>query len=145
MAFTSRDELGEAMTVLMAKGGLDAFPSIVPRTEKNIILLSSLDTDWLVEYLVVREWATKSMDEDEGGKWRESFEARVKVLESFNKGDGEVVDDALASLLGRRPERGVDGEERLIRANPECRLHQNHVMRFWGTKCSCCDDSLCYS
>lgn len=144
VAFTSRDELGEGIAALLAKG-VGAYPSIKPRTDKNIILLTSLDTDTLedlvralargtgrdlpIEYLSPEEWVEESARDDEGGKPRGWFEAALALFEGFNKGDGETVDGALATLLGRRPERGVDGVERLVREDSQFRWHQNHMGR----------------
>lgn len=142
VAFTSRDELGQGIAALLAKG-LEAYPSIKPRTDKNIILLTSLDTDTLedlvralargtgrdlpIEYLEPQEWTEESARDDEGGKPRGWFEAALALFEGFNKGDGETVDGALGLLLGRRPERGVDGVERLVREDAQFRWHQNHM------------------
>ncbi|KAM0723688.1 hypothetical protein Q7P37_000676 [Cladosporium fusiforme] len=144
VAFTSRDELGEGIAILLAKG-LEAYPSIIPKTDKNIILLTSLETDTLedlvraisrargkylpVEYLEPNVWIEESTKDDEGCKPRAWFEARLAVLYGFNKGDGEDVDGALAALLGRNPERGADGVERLVREDPEYRWHQNHMQK----------------
>lgn len=144
VAFTSRDELGEGIAALLAKG-LGAYPSIVPKTDKNIVLLTSLDTDTLedlvravsrakgedlkMEYLEPELWIEELARDDEGGKPRAWFEARLTVLESFSKGEDEAVDGALATLLGRRPERGTVGVERLVRENPEFKWHQNHMQR----------------
>lgn len=142
VAFTSRDELGEGIATLMAKG-LDVFPSIKPRTDKNIVLLTSRDTDALedlastiseakgtkvpVEYLEPEEWITESASDDVGGKSRAWFEMRLAVLDGFNKGEGEIVDGALETLLGREPERGVDGVKRLVHGDSCYTWHQNHV------------------
>lgn len=143
IAFTSRDELGEGIATLMAKGGPAAFPSIKPKTDKNILLLTSVDVDTLedivhaiseakgaelpIEYLEPERWITESAKDDVGGKQRGWFEARAAVFEGFNQGDAEVVDPALGTLLGRRPERGIDGVRRLLREDPGFTWHQNHA------------------
>jgi len=142
IAFTSRDELGEGIAVLIAKG-LAAVPSIKPKTDKNILLLTSADVDTLedivraiaeaketdlpIEYLGPEQWITESTKDDVGGKQRGWFEARLAVVEGFNKGEAEVVDPALGILLGRRPERGIDGVGRLVRGDPGFTWHQNHA------------------
>ena len=142
IAFTSRDELGEGMAALMAKG-LDAFPSIKPRTDKNIVLLTSQATNTLedlvhpisqvtggelpIEYLERNEWIAASAKDDVGNKPRAWFEARLVVLEGFNRGDAETVDDALATLLGRAPETCFDGVQRLLRDDGGFTWHQNHM------------------
>lgn len=142
MAFTSRDDLGEGIATLMAKG-LSAFPSIKPKTDKNILLLTSQKTDTLeslvhaisqargtelpIEYLSAGEWITESARDDVGRKPEAWFEARLVVVEGFNQGDAEVRDDSLAILLGRTPEKGFDGVLRLLRDDSEFTWHQNHM------------------
>lgn len=142
IAFTSRDELGEGIAALMAKG-IDAFPSIKPKTDKNILLLTSQATNTLedlvhaisqakgaktpIEYLEPSEWIAASAKDDVGNKPRAWFEARLVVLEGFNQGEAEVVDDSLATLLGRTPETGFDGVQRLLREDIGFTWHQNHM------------------
>jgi len=129
--------------VLIAKGGPAAFPSITPKTSKNILLLTSADVDTLedvvraladvkgtelpIEWLEPEQWIEASARDDVGGKQRGWFEARLRVLEGFNEGEAEVVDSALGVLLGRRPERGVDGVGRLVGGDGGFTWHQNHV------------------
>jgi hypothetical protein len=142
IAFTSRDELGEGMAAMMARG-LDAFPSIKPKTDSNIVLLTSQSTntledlvraisqargtETLVEYLEPSEWIDASAKDDVGKKPKAWFEARVVVLEGFNQGDAETVDDTLATLLGRTPETGFSGVQRLLREDSNFTWHQNHM------------------
>jgi hypothetical protein len=141
IAFTSRDELGEGMAAFLAKG-LDAFPSIKPKTDKNIVLLTSQATHTLeelvqaisqakgaetpIEYLEPGEWIAASAKDDVGNKAKAWFEARLVVLEGFNQGEAEVVDDALATVLGRTPETGFEGVQRLLREDSGFTWHQNH-------------------
>jgi hypothetical protein len=122
--------------------GLDAFPSIKPKTDKNIVLLTSQATNTLeelvhavsqakgtetpIEYLDPEEWIAASAKDDVGNKPKAWFEARLVVLEGFNQGEAEAVDDALATLLGRTPETGFEGVQRLLRENSEFTWHQNH-------------------
>jgi hypothetical protein len=142
VAFTSRDELGAGIAALMAQG-LDAFPSIKPKTDKNILLLTSQSTSTLedltraisqargtelpIEYLEADEWITESARDDVGRKPKAWFEARLVVLEGFNRGDAEVVDDTLTTLLGRAPENGFDGVLRLLKSDAGFTWHQNHM------------------
>lgn len=142
IAFTSRDELGEGMATLMARG-LDAFPSIKPKTDKNIVLLTNRATNTLedlvhaisratgtetpIEYLKPSDWIAASAKDDVGNKPRAWFEARLVVLEGFNQGEAEIVDGALATLLGRTPETGFDGVQRLLRDDSGFTWHQNHM------------------
>ncbi|KAK5166606.1 uncharacterized protein LTR77_008149 [Saxophila tyrrhenica] len=142
VAFASRDELGEAMATLLVRG-LEALPSVQPRTEKNIILLtgpkaeSIVDlvgainrgrrTDVGVEYLEPEEWIEASAKDDEGGKGRAWFEARLVFVQGLCDGDAELVDPALETLLGRRPESGTETVERLVSEKPGYTWHQNHA------------------
>lgn len=130
------------MAALMAKG-LDAFPSIKPKTDQNILLLTSQATNTLedlvhaisqvkgtetpIEYLGPAEWITESAKDDVGRKPKAWFEARLVVVEGFNQGDAETVDDTLATLLGRTPETGFDAVQRLLRSDPDFTWHQNHM------------------
>ncbi len=142
IAFASRDELGEAIATLLAQG-LKVFPSIKPRTEKNIILLtgpkavSLVDlvgaivrgrgTDVGAKYLEPQEWIDASTKDDEGGKPKGWFEARLVFTQGVCDGDAELVDPAMEILLGRRPESGTESVERLVRENRDYTWHQNHM------------------
>ncbi|KAK3702507.1 hypothetical protein LTR37_014869 [Vermiconidia calcicola] len=142
VAFASRDELGEAMATLLAKGLAD-FPSIQPRTEKNIILLTGPKAESLVhlvdainrgrttnmpvEYLKPADWVEECTKDDEGGKPRAWFEARVIFTQGVCDGDAELLDPAFETLLGRRPETGTETVERLVKEDSGYTWHQNHA------------------
>ena len=129
------------MATLLAKG-FSAFPSVKPQTAKNIILLTgpkaeslvdlvgainrARKTDIPVEYLEPQHWIETCAKDDVGGKSRAWFEARLAFTQSVSQGDAVLVDPALETLLGRRPETGTEGIERLLKANPEYTWHQNH-------------------
>ncbi|KAK3640482.1 hypothetical protein LTR56_011820 [Elasticomyces elasticus] len=143
-AWTSRDEIGEGMATLLVKG-LSSFPSIKPQTESNIILLSGptavspsalleainrgLGTNVQMKYLDPEPWIEVQAAVDEGGKGAAWFEARLVWLQGLADGDAEVVDPALETLLGRRPEDGPTTVEELLKAAPNGLYywHQNHV------------------
>ena len=141
IAFTSRDELGEAMATIFARG-LSAYPNIKPRTEKNIILLTGPKAESLVDlveainrgrrtnipigYLEPQEWVDACAKDDDGGKARAWFEARLVFTQGVCDGDAELVDPALETLLGRRPETGTETVEKLVREDPGYTWHQNH-------------------
>lgn len=152
LAYTSRDELGEAMATLLVKG-FEKFPSIQPKTEKNIVLLTAQETNSMVDlvgaidkarlgkgklpivYLEPQDWIAVSAKDDIGGKGTAWFEARLVFVEGVCAGDAEVMDPALETLLGSKPETGVQAVERLVReAGGEYRWHQNHVGNMKGTK-----------
>ncbi|KAK3707621.1 hypothetical protein LTR37_011969 [Vermiconidia calcicola] len=142
IAFASRDELGEATATLLAKGH-DAFPAIKPRTEKNIILLTGpkaesrlelvsainrgRNTNIAVKYLEPTDWVEECTKDDEGGKPRAWFEARVVFTQGVCDGDAELVDPAFETLLGRRPETGTETVERLVKEDSGYTWHQNHA------------------
>lgn len=142
IAFTSREELGEGIATLLAKG-LDAFTSIRPRGEKRIVLLTAMQTNSLVDLvgainkgrgtripvreLEAEEWIEEEAQGDLGGKGRAWFEARLVFVQGVCDGDAETTDPALKILLGREPEIGVQTVERLVREDKEYRWHQNHV------------------
>ena len=143
IAFASRDELGEAIATLLAKG-LHTFPTIKPQTEKNIILLSGpqaeslIDlvdainrghgTDTAVEYMESEAWISACAENDEGGKDRAWFEARLVFTQGVCDGDAELVTPVLKTLLGRRPASGTEVVERLVREDLGYTWHQNHVV-----------------
>jgi hypothetical protein len=142
IAFASRDELGEAIGNIFARG-LSAYPTVKPKTEKNILLLtgpkaeSLVDlvdaintgrkTDVPVEYLEPKDWIEACAKNDVGGKSRAWFEARLVFTQGVCDGDAALVDPALETLLGRRPETGKEAVERLVREDSEYTWHQNHA------------------
>lgn len=142
IAFSTREELGEAIATLVAKG-LEGFPSIQPQTEKNIILLTGSHADSIVdlvhaisratgnevpiEYWEPEDWVAESAKDDEGGKPKAWFEARLIFMQGVAQGDAATISPALATLLGREPESGSDAVHRLVKENPGYTWHQNHV------------------
>lgn len=144
VAFATRDELGEAMANLFVKG-FPAFPAVKPQTAKNIVLLTSTETNSMVDlvssirlatsselpirYLSPGDWIAESATDDEGGKPRAWFEARLVFMQGIAEGDAEMTSEALTILLGRRPEIGVGAVERMVRADPGYTWHQNHMNR----------------
>ncbi|KAK0937216.1 hypothetical protein LTR48_000764 [Friedmanniomyces endolithicus] len=141
-AWTSRDELGEGIAALLAKG-LAAYPSIIPQTDRNIILLTGpvaeppsalveainrgRGTDIRIEFLEPEAWVQAQAKHDEGGKGVAWFRSRLVWLQGLAEGDCEVVDSALEVLLGRRPATGPQAVERLVRAEAGYTWHQNYV------------------
>ncbi|EMC93950.1 hypothetical protein BAUCODRAFT_124699 [Baudoinia panamericana UAMH 10762] len=143
VAFTSRDELGEGIATLLAKG-LGAFPSVTPQTASRIILLTGPQAETLVDIVKaidkVRQtntpiqilepdaWIDACSMDDEGGKGRAWFEARLVWLQGMCNGEAELVDPALETVLGRRPETGTETIETLLTSEPDYYWHQNHVV-----------------
>jgi hypothetical protein len=141
IAWTSRAELGEGIAILLVKG-LSSFPSITPRTDKNLILLTGtkaeppnaiLDainrarkTNVSMKILDPDEWIAVSAKDDEGGKGVPWFQSRLIWVQGACNGDAATVDLALATLLGRRPETGPETVAKLLEQDMEYRWHQNH-------------------
>ncbi|KXT16956.1 hypothetical protein AC579_7429 [Pseudocercospora musae] len=139
VAFTTREELGEGMARIIAKG----LGGIRTRTEKNIVLLTTLKTCSLtdlvdainevrgtamkVKYLEPGEWIRESAKGDLGGKPEAWFQARLVFTQGVCDGDAEVMDSTMKTLLGREPESGVQAVKRLLKEDLEFRWHQNHV------------------
>ena len=142
IALASREELGEAIATLLAKG-LSAFPTIKPQTGKNIILLTgpkaeslvdlvsaintARKTDIPVEYLEPEDWIEACAKDDEGGKGRPWFEARLVFTQGVCDGDAELVDPAFDTVLGRRPMTGTEAVKKLLKEDPGYTWHQNHA------------------
>ncbi|KAK5119852.1 hypothetical protein LTR85_007178 [Meristemomyces frigidus] len=140
IAFASRDELGEGIATLLAKG-LEAFPSVKPQTEKNIVLLTGPRAESLVDltsaanrgrgtsvpiqYLEPKEWIQACANDDGGGKRRGWYEARLVFLQGICNGDAQTVDPALETLLGRRPQTGAEAVERMARAETVYTKHRS--------------------
>ena len=130
------------MATILAKG-LAALPAIQPQTSKNIILLtgpkavSLVDlveavnrgrkTSIPVKYLEPEDWIEACVKDDEGGKSRPWFEARLVFTQGVCGGDAELIHPALENLLGRRPEDGIQAVERLVVEQPGYTWHQNHA------------------
>lgn len=141
-AYASREELGEGMATLLSKG-LSSFPSITPQTHKNIVLLTGpkaeslvdmanainrgRETNMPIEYLEPEQWIDECAKDDVGGKPRAWFEARLVYTQGVCDGDAKLIDPALATLLGRRPETGTEWVERTVRKNRDYTWHQNHM------------------
>lgn len=141
VAWTSREELGEGIATLLARG-LAAFPAIQPRTKKNIVLLTSHRATSLtsiieaidnarsatttIEYLEPEQWVAAQVQDDEGGKGEGWYRAMLSLNNDLVAGDAETVDPALGLLLGREPETGGQTVERLLRENQNYTWHQNY-------------------
>ncbi|KAK4565744.1 hypothetical protein LTR86_003593 [Recurvomyces mirabilis] len=143
VAWTSRDELGEGIAALLAKG-LDAFPSIKPQTDKNLILLTgqvaeshvtlvdainrARGTDIPIQLWETQDLVEASAKDDVGGKPVAWFQARVIWFQGICEGDAATTDPALQKLLGRRPESGPETLQRLLKTDSDYTWHQNHMI-----------------
>src|SRR5262249_34022760 len=117
--------------------------TVKPQTEKNILLLTGPKAESLVdlvgainrardkkipiEYLEAEEWIDACAKDDVGNKPRAWFEGRLGFDRSVSEGDAKLVDPALETILGRRPETGTAAVERLLRQDAEYTWHQNHA------------------
>lgn len=140
LALTSREELGEGMASLFTKG-IEAYPTIKPRGERKIVLLtaaeagtfvdiadainSSRESKQTVEYLEPADWVEAATKDDLGGKSRAWFESRLVWFQEMCKGALETTDIALETLLGRRPLTGVELVKQLVGRDGQYTWHQN--------------------
>lgn len=130
------------MATLLVKG-FATYPAIKPQTKNNIVLLAGAKTesavalvdainrgrgtDIPIEYLDPQDWIDECTKDDEGGKPKAWFEARLVWVQGVCDGDAGVVDPAMETLLGRRPETGTEAVEKIVRADPQYTWHQNHA------------------
>lgn len=143
LALTSRDELGEGMATLLVKG-FEAFPTIEPKTDRKIVLLTASETvtfvdladainqtrgkQQKVDYLPPTEWVETAAKDDLGGKSKAWFETRLVWFQNMTKGAVSATDPALATLLGRKPVNGVEDVRNLLTENPDYSWHQNSTV-----------------
>lgn len=140
LALTSRDELGEGVANLLAQG-IEAYPSIKPRGERKIVLLTAAETCTFVDvaeainnarsvkipvqYLDSAEWVEAAVKDDLGGKSRAWFESRLVMFREMCKGALSITDAALETLLDREPLSGVQMVRYLVSGDGEYTWHQN--------------------
>lgn len=140
LALTSREELGEGMASLFS-AGIEAYPSIKPRGERRIVLLTAAETGTFVdiadainstrsikqpvEYLEPVDWVEAAAKDDLGGMSKAWFESRLIWFQEMCDGALETTDAALETLLGRRPVSGVELVKQLVGGDGQYTWHQN--------------------
>lgn len=134
VAFTLRDELGEATARLMVRGGYD----------KEIVLLTAQETITFREIVdVINETTGRSVRveivspddfvklkaaDDEGGKSEAFFRAILSWYDSISKGEVSTTDPLMTDLLGRPPVGARDAIRGLLKER-DYEWHQNYVNR----------------
>ncbi|KAJ5098748.1 hypothetical protein N7532_005749 [Penicillium argentinense] len=135
IAFTLRDELGEATARLMIRGGHD----------KELVLLTAQETVTFREIVdIVNESTGRNVrlelvsqedfvrlkaTDDEGGKSEAFFHSLLSWYESISQGEAGATDPLMAELLGREPVRPRDAIRRFLAENRDYEWHQNYVNR----------------
>ncbi|KAJ5995316.1 hypothetical protein N7481_002293 [Penicillium waksmanii] len=134
VAFTLRDELGEATARLMVRGGYD----------KEIVLLTAQETITFREIVeVINETTGRSVRleivspddfvklkaaDDEGGKSEAFFQSILSWYDSISKGEVGTTDPLMTELLGRPPVGARDAIRGLLKER-DYEWHQNYVNR----------------
>ncbi|KAJ5719187.1 hypothetical protein N7493_007642 [Penicillium malachiteum] len=135
IAFTLRDELGEATARLMIKGG----------HEKEIVLLTAQQTvtfadivdvinettgrQVVIEQVSSEELVKIKAADDLGGKSEGFFHAVATWHEAIAMGDAGVTDPLMADLLGREPKPAREAIAAILREDRDYEWHQNYVNR----------------
>lgn len=135
IAFTLREELGEATAKLMIRGGYD----------REIVLLTAQETITYSEIVDVinettgRNIQTKAVSpedfvklqstKDEGGKPEAFFAKLVSWNDAISKGEAQVTDPLMGDLLGRKPTPAREAIRKILTANRDYEWHQQYVNR----------------
>lgn len=129
------------MAALLAKG-VEGYPSIQPKTERNIVLLvadkavtffdvaevihDTRPNKQSIVYLPADKWVDEAVSNDVGGKPRGWFESRIAWFKEMSSGALSTTDPALKTLLGREPLDGKQAITKMLKANPDYTWHQNY-------------------
>lgn len=135
VAFTLREELGEATARLMMRGGHDR--EIVLLTAQQTITFSGIvdvineTTGRQVQFKLVspEEFVTLKAATDEGGKSEGFFQALTSWYDAISKGETSTIDPLMADLLGRDPVSPRDAIRDLLTRDRDYEWHQNYVNR----------------
>lgn len=135
IAFTLRDELGEANARLMIRGGHD----------KEIVLLTSQEAvtfgeiadiinettgrNVQVKLVSSEEYVQLRSSNDEGGKPEAFFRKLLSWYDAIAQGDAGTTDPLMTQVLGREPMSPRDAIRGFLRENRDYEWHQNYVNR----------------
>ncbi|KAJ5599413.1 hypothetical protein N7450_000480 [Penicillium hetheringtonii] len=134
VAFTLRDELGEATARLMIRGGYDKQIVLLTAQEtityKEIVDLINETTGRSVrlEFVPADDFVALKVANDEGGKSEAFFQSLLTWYESIAKGEAAITDPLMADLLGREPVPPREAIRRLLK-DRNYEWHQNYVNR----------------
>jgi hypothetical protein len=134
VAFTLREELGEATARLMIRGGHDR--KIVLLTAQQTITFSEI-VDVINETtgrqvrleLVSPEEFVKVKANDEGGKSDGFFKALISWYDGISQGETCTIDPLMADLLGRDPVSPREAIRKFLTDDRDYEWHQNYVNR----------------
>lgn len=135
MAFTLRDELGEATARLMIRGGHDK--EIVLMTAQETVTFQEIvdvinettDRAVRVEFVSPDDFPRLKAADDEGGKPEAFFQSLLSWYESISKGEVGTTDPLMADLLGRQPVPPREAIRGFLKER-DYEWHQNYVN--WG-------------
>lgn len=125
--------------------GLEGYPTVKPKTDRQIVLLTAFETVTFVdvaetinrvrgnkqtiEMLEPQVWIDTAVKDDKGGKSKSWFETRLVWFEQMTHGALQTTDPALAVLLGRKPQNGVEDITEMLQKEPNYSWHQNESVR----------------
>ncbi|KAJ5587592.1 uncharacterized protein N7459_003357 [Penicillium hispanicum] len=135
VAFTLREELGEATARLMIRGGHDR-EIVLLTAQKSITFSEVVDlinetTGRQVQLKLVSpdEFVAIKAAEDEGGKAEGFFRKIITWYDSIAKGEGAITDPLMADLLGREPVPPRAAIATMLKENRDYGWHQNYAKR----------------
>ncbi|KAJ5677811.1 uncharacterized protein N7477_003444 [Penicillium maclennaniae] len=135
IAFTLRDELGEANARLMIRGGFDR--EIVLLTAQEPITFSEIvdvinettGRDVQVQLVSPEEFVRLKGANDKGGKPEAFFRKLLSWYDAIAQGDAGTTDPLMAEVLGREPVVPREAIRGILRKNRDYEWHQNYVTR----------------
>lgn len=135
IAFTLRDELGEANARLMIRGGYDKQIVLLtaqePVTFSEIVDLINETTgrNVQVKFVSPEEFVQLKGANDEGGKPEAFFRKLLSWYEAIAQGDAGTTDPLMTEVLGREPVSPREAIRGLLKGNRDYEWHQNYVNR----------------
>ncbi|KAL4978701.1 hypothetical protein BDW66DRAFT_129411 [Aspergillus desertorum] len=132
IAYTRREELGEATARIMLKGGYEnqivLFTAEGTVTAKEVVDIINETTKQQVKFEVVspQEYVRINSTNDRGGKPRAFFEMVSTWWEEIAKGELRTTNPLMREILGRAPTKPQDALRALLTENPDYTWHQNY-------------------
>ncbi|KAJ5091971.1 hypothetical protein NUU61_006841 [Penicillium alfredii] len=135
VAFTLRDELGEATARLMIRGGHDK--EIVLLTAQQIVTFQEIvdvindTTGRQVRLQLVSpdEFVRLKANDDEGGKPEGFFRMLLSWYDAIANGETATTDPLMADLLGREPVSPREAIRAFLTEDRDYVWHQNYINR----------------
>ncbi|KAF2395900.1 NmrA-like family protein [Trichodelitschia bisporula] len=133
VAWTSREELGEANARLMMRGGFENQVVLLTAGETitfaKVVEIINAVTGRGVKFEIVdaEEYVRRNGTGDQGGKPAAFFGKMVSWFEGIAAGDAGTTDPLMKEVLGREPKAGSEAiRELLVGSRGEYIWHQNH-------------------